>query len=136
MAAKRKIEGFSAGCPACEETLELVNRIACPSCEVTIHDMNDSAIARRAKELGVQSVPAVVIDRTPAHCCAGRGPASGPVFFRLCPPRQLRRVYRPSSGLLSGSLPFREDPDLHAGLSEEGNRISANTSLSSAISPT
>ena len=30
MNAKRKIEVFSAGCPACEETVQLVNRIACP----------------------------------------------------------------------------------------------------------
>jgi len=33
MAEKRKIEVFSAGCAACEETIQLVNRIACPSCE-------------------------------------------------------------------------------------------------------
>ena len=32
MSIKRKIEVFSAGCPACEETIKLVNRIACPSC--------------------------------------------------------------------------------------------------------
>ena len=31
MSAKRKIEVFSAGCPACEETIALVNRVACPS---------------------------------------------------------------------------------------------------------
>ena len=31
---KRKIEIFSAGCAACEDTIELVNKIACPSCEV------------------------------------------------------------------------------------------------------
>ena len=35
MSARRKVEVFSAGCPACKETIELVNRVACPSCEVT-----------------------------------------------------------------------------------------------------
>jgi hypothetical protein len=35
MNAKRTIEVFSAGCPACEDTIALVNRVACPSCEVT-----------------------------------------------------------------------------------------------------
>ena len=30
MATKRKIEVFSAGCGACEETLAAVNRSACP----------------------------------------------------------------------------------------------------------
>jgi glutaredoxin len=74
MATKRKIEVFSAGCPACEETVQLVNRIACPSCEVRVLDMKDAVVAKRAKGLGVRSVPAVVIDGKLADCCAGRGP--------------------------------------------------------------
>jgi glutaredoxin len=74
MAAKRKIEVFSAGCPACEQTVQLVKSIACPSCEVTILDMKSPAIAERAKDLGIRSVPAVVIDGQLAGCCAGRGP--------------------------------------------------------------
>lgn len=74
MATKRKIEVFSAGCPACEETIQLVNRIACPSCEVTVHDMKNPAVASRAKSLGIRSVPAVVIDGKLADCCTGRGP--------------------------------------------------------------
>jgi glutaredoxin 3 len=74
MAAKRKIEIFSAGCPACEETVQLVNRIACPSCELTVLDMKKPAVADRAKTLGIRSVPAVVIDGKLADCCAGRGP--------------------------------------------------------------
>ena len=74
MTRKRKIEVFSAGCPACDDTVRLVERIACPSCEVTVLDMNDPAIADRAKELGVRSVPAVVVDGAPAGCCSGRGP--------------------------------------------------------------
>jgi glutaredoxin len=74
MAAKRRIEVFSAGCPACKETVQLVNRIACPSCEVTVLDMNKPAVTERAKTLGIRSVPAVVIDGKLADCCAGRGP--------------------------------------------------------------
>lgn len=74
MAAKRKIEVFSASCPACDETIQLVNRIACPSCEVTILDMKNPAVASRAKSLGIRSVPAVVIDGKLADCCTGRGP--------------------------------------------------------------
>ena len=70
---KRKIEIFTAGCPACEETIDLVNKTACPSCEVSILDMKDAAVARRAKSLGIRSVPAVVIDGQLASCCAGRG---------------------------------------------------------------
>lgn len=74
MNKKRKIEIFSAGCPACEETIDLVNRVACPSCEVSVLDMRDPGVASRAKSLGIRSVPAVVIDGQIAHCCAGRGP--------------------------------------------------------------
>jgi glutaredoxin 3 len=74
MNATRQIEIFSAGCPACEETIQLVNRAACPSCNVSILDMRDPQVASRAKSLGVRSVPAVVIDGTLADCCAGRGP--------------------------------------------------------------
>ncbi len=74
MTAKRKIEVFSAGCPACTETIELVNRVACSSCEVSILDMNRADVAQRATALGVRSVPAVVIDGKLADCCSGRGP--------------------------------------------------------------
>jgi len=73
MAAKRKIEIFSAGCAACNEAIETVKRAACPSCEVTIHDMKDINVASRAKALGIRSVPSVVIDGKLADCCSGRG---------------------------------------------------------------
>ena len=74
MNAKRQIEIFSAGCPTCAETIELVNRIACPSCEVSVLDMHDTHVAKRAKSLGIRAVPAVVIDGRLADCCAGREP--------------------------------------------------------------
>ena len=74
MPTTRKIEMFSAGCPACEETVALVKRVACPSCEVTVLDMRDPAVASRAKRLGIRAVPAVAIEGTLADCCAGRGP--------------------------------------------------------------
>ena len=70
----RKIEIFSAGCPLCEETVEMVNRLACSSCEVEIVDMKDIKGATRARELHVRSVPAVAINGKLADCCAGRGP--------------------------------------------------------------
>lgn len=74
MKTKRQIEVFSAGCPVCEETIALVNRLACSSCEVTVLDTNDSEVAARAKRLGVRSVPAVAINGQLADCCSGRGP--------------------------------------------------------------
>jgi glutaredoxin len=74
MADKRQIEVFSAGCSVCEATLDMVNRLACPSCEVIIQNMHNPNVARRARDLGIRSVPAVVIDGKLADCCAGRGP--------------------------------------------------------------
>ncbi len=74
MASKRKIEIFSAGCPACQEAVKMVQNLACSDCEVNILDMNDPQVANRAKGLGVRSVPAVAIDGKLAGCCAGRGP--------------------------------------------------------------
>jgi glutaredoxin len=77
MNAKRKVEIFSAGCPVCQETIDLVTRLACTSCEVTVLDMHRSDVAQRAKQLGVRSVPAVAINGTLADCYAGRGPDEG-----------------------------------------------------------
>ena len=74
MATKKKIEVFSAGCSACKETIELVRRIAGSSHDVVVHDMQQSEVASKAKQFGVRSVPAVVIDGKLAGCCAGRGP--------------------------------------------------------------
>ncbi len=74
MTTKRQIEVFGAGCPACEETIRLVESVACPSCEVAVLDMNEPSVASRAKSLGIHSVPSVVIDGQLADCCAGRGP--------------------------------------------------------------
>ena len=74
MATRKKIEIFSAGCSTCKETIELVTRIAGSSHEVVIHDMHKPDIASKAKQQGVRSVPAVVIDGKLAGCCAGRGP--------------------------------------------------------------
>jgi glutaredoxin 3 len=71
---KRKVEVFSAGCPACEETIALVKSIACESCDVTVLDMREHDVAARAKEMGIHRVPAVVINGKLAECCSARGP--------------------------------------------------------------
>lgn len=71
--AQRKVEVFSAGCSACEETIQIVNDVACASCGIEVLDMRDPAVAARAKALGIGSVPAVVIDGKLADCCQGRG---------------------------------------------------------------
>ncbi|RMH14254.1 MAG: hypothetical protein D6695_01755 [Planctomycetota bacterium] len=74
MSATRKIEVFTAGCPVCEESVELVHRIACSSCEVRVLDMHDPQVAERARSIGIGRVPAVAVGGTLVECCAGAGP--------------------------------------------------------------
>ena len=58
MSTKRRIEVFSAGCAACEETVAMVKRLARPSCDIAVLDMRDPAVATKAKGYGVTRVPA------------------------------------------------------------------------------
>ncbi len=74
MAKKRVVEIFSAGCGVCEDAVSLVQRLACSSCDVRVLDMTDASIASRARELGIKTVPAVVVDGELASCCTGAGP--------------------------------------------------------------
>jgi glutaredoxin 3 len=69
--SRRKIEIFSAGCPVCEEAVAKVTALACSSCDVHVLDMNDPAVAKHAKALGVRSVPSVAVDGSLLSCCAG-----------------------------------------------------------------
>lgn len=73
MSEKRLIEIFSAGCAACDDVVELVNKIGCSSCEISILDMHDEQVAARASAMAIKSVPAVVINGKLADCCTGRG---------------------------------------------------------------
>ena len=74
MAEMRKVEVFSAGCACCDDAVRMVEGIACESCDVAVLDMRDPAVAERARELGVSSVPAVAVNGVLAGCCSGRGP--------------------------------------------------------------
>jgi len=73
MSTTRKIEVFSAGCPLCDKAEKTVRDIACSSCDVTVLNMNEPETMERAKQLGVQSVPAVAIDGKLAVCCGRKG---------------------------------------------------------------
>ena len=67
---KRTIEVFTAGCPCCEEAVRLVKSLACESCDVQVLDMrSDRAAQARAKQYGVQRVPAIVVNGQLADCC-------------------------------------------------------------------
>ena len=83
MNEKHRIEIYSAGYATCKETIEMVRKIAGPDHEVHIHDMHQEGVASRAKQDGVRSLPAVVVDGKLAGCCAGRGPTSAS-FAKPC----------------------------------------------------
>ena len=74
MAQRRRIEIFTAGCPTCSETVDLVKRIAGSAHDVEILDMHQADVAARAKHHGIRSLPSVVVEDTLAGCCAERGP--------------------------------------------------------------
>ncbi|MCG6972074.1 MAG: hypothetical protein LJE66_02895 [Desulfobacterales bacterium] len=48
MNTKRRVEVFSAGCPLCEEAVEMVKRISCQDCVINVLDMKDHDVAERA----------------------------------------------------------------------------------------
>jgi glutaredoxin 3 len=74
MSGERQIEIFSAGCAACDDTVAMVRRIACSSCEIEVFDMHDPAVAAKAKNYGVGTVPAVAVNCQLAAGCAGSSP--------------------------------------------------------------
>ncbi|NCO33518.1 MAG: hypothetical protein AUJ92_01125 [Armatimonadetes bacterium CG2_30_59_28] len=67
----KKVAVFTAGCPVCEDAVQLVNQLACPSCDVSVYDLRaDGNAAAEAKAYGVTSVPTVVVDGRIVDCCA------------------------------------------------------------------
>lgn len=71
--ARRTVEVFTAECPLCDDALETVRREACDSCDVRVVSLQSEEGARRAEEVGVQSVPAVAVNGTLAYCCRTGG---------------------------------------------------------------
>ena len=69
----KTIEIYSAGCSTCTETIEMVKKLASGH-EVHVRDMQHPETAAQAKQLGIRSLPAVIVDGRLAACCASRGP--------------------------------------------------------------
>lgn len=75
--AKRQVEVFTAGCPICQPTVELVREMACADCEVTVHNLHDPATpqaTRKAHDYQITTLPAVVVNGQLAACCERGGP--------------------------------------------------------------
>lgn len=71
--ARRKVEGFVAVYPLCEEALRLVESLVCPDCEVIVYGLNKERMLK-AKRHGANSVPTVVVDGKAAPCCPQNRP--------------------------------------------------------------
>ena len=64
----KTIEVFTAGCAICKETMEMVWKVAGRDHEIHVHYMRDEAVASRAKQLGIRSLPAVIVNGKLAGC--------------------------------------------------------------------
>ena len=73
MSDMRKIEIFSAGRALCDDTIEMVRRLACSACEIEVLEMHDPEVAAKAKSYGLRNLPAVAVDGRLAACGAGSG---------------------------------------------------------------
>lgn len=73
MSETRTVEVFTANCPLCSDVVDLVQSLACDSCDVRVLDLRDDDDARRAEEVGVESVPAVAVNGSLASCCQDQG---------------------------------------------------------------
>lgn len=61
--AKRRIEIFSAGCPLCRETLDLVKQsVSSCGCEVIERKCDETELCDEAKQYGIRTMPTVVVD--------------------------------------------------------------------------
>jgi glutaredoxin len=67
--AKRTVEVFTAGCPVCDEAVEAVRGLVCESCDLQVHDMRTRPAQAKARQYGVNRVPAVVVNGQLADCC-------------------------------------------------------------------
>jgi len=70
---KRNVEVFTAGCPVCDQAVNLVKSLACESCEVSVYNLNapceSGECLDKAKAYGISRIPAVVVDGKIADCC-------------------------------------------------------------------
>lgn len=70
--AKRQVEVFTAGCPICGPAVQMVHDLACPDCDVTVYDLRQTGV-ERARQYGIRTVPAVVVNGSVCACCDNTG---------------------------------------------------------------
>lgn len=59
------VEIFSADCPLCRETIQLVKEAdCCKNSEIVVHTCNGEECCAPAKKYSIQAVPSIVVDGT------------------------------------------------------------------------
>ncbi len=70
---KRKVEVFTAGCPICHNTVEMVKSVVCPSCDLQIYNLREGCATNecrdKARRYGITAVPAVAVNGVLLDCC-------------------------------------------------------------------
>lgn len=68
MMKKTQIEIFIGNCPLCDDTVQLVQKLANSSCEVMIYNLSQGQMypnyLEKAQKYGVNAVPAIAINGT------------------------------------------------------------------------
>jgi hypothetical protein len=61
-----KIEVFTASCPICKETLELIDRVKCGKCTLIEYNLfercEDKICLEKARKYGIRAVPTMVVN--------------------------------------------------------------------------
>lgn len=71
----RKVEVFLEVANTREEIIQALRREACPGCEITIRDVADPKNKARAAHLGIDKLPAIVLNGKPLAYCRKPCPA-------------------------------------------------------------
>lgn len=77
LAVRRLVEVFTAGCPICDDTVNLVKSLVCPNCDLRIYDLREGCATNECREkaqhYGVTAVPAVAVNGVLLDCCRRTG---------------------------------------------------------------
>ena len=69
---KRQIEIFTAGCPVCEPTVQLVKETVCEICETTIYNLSEQCDNKvcitKMKDYGIKRLPTIVVNGKLLDC--------------------------------------------------------------------
>lgn len=77
---QRQVEIFVAGCPRCDEAVNLVQQMSCTACQIQVWDVRSEQITATAhqklEDYGIHRLPAVVVDGELVDCCRQQQPIS------------------------------------------------------------